>query len=42
MDQFDNDFEEYINKLERRMWKCLGLTIIVAITVILIVGICYH
>ena len=42
MDQFDNDFDEYIKQLERKMWKGLGFTLIIAITIFLIVGICYN
>jgi len=41
MDQFDNDFEEYLKQLERRMWRALGYVGIIAMVVILIYGICY-
>jgi hypothetical protein len=41
MDQFDEDFDKYIKSLERRMWKCLGFTLIIGMVVILLCGICY-
>lgn len=41
MDQFDNDFEEFIKQLERRMWRALGIVGIIVMVLILIYGICY-
>ena len=41
MDQFDNDFNEYIKQLEGRMWRALGIIGIIAMVVILLIGICY-
>ena len=41
MDQFDNDFNDYVKKLERRMWKSLGYIFIIGITALFIALICY-
>jgi len=41
MDQFDDEFNEYLEKIESRMWRGLAITIIVIITVLLTAAICY-
>ena len=41
MNDFDEDFEEYLENCRSRMWKGVSIAIIVSITAMLILAIVY-
>lgn len=41
MNDFDEDFDKYLKKIEARMWKGLAFTVIVGLVSLLILAIVY-